>query len=124
MKLVIIESPYAGDIEKNIHYAKECMKDSLRRGESPLASHLIYTQEGILDDTIREERKFGIKAGLEWKRVADLQVFYLDNGWSNGMKEAYEKSKTGSVPVEIRYLYKIIKNHFKITGAWKSEGTH
>ena len=29
MKKVIIESPYAGDIERNIKYARVCLKDSL-----------------------------------------------------------------------------------------------
>ena len=49
-KLVYLESPYAGDIEKNIKYARLCMKDSIDRGEYPFASHLLYTQESILDD--------------------------------------------------------------------------
>jgi hypothetical protein len=51
MKKVIIESPFAGDVKKNIEYARKCMRDSLLRGEAPLASHLLYTQDGILDDT-------------------------------------------------------------------------
>ena len=51
MRLVIVESPYAGDIETNVKYARRCVKDSLMRGEAPIASHLLYTQEGILDDT-------------------------------------------------------------------------
>jgi len=40
MKLVVIESPYAGDIEANVKYARECMSDCLKRGEAPIASHL------------------------------------------------------------------------------------
>jgi len=44
MTRVIIESPYAGDIEVNLKYAKLCILDSLKRGEAPLASHLLYTQ--------------------------------------------------------------------------------
>ena len=60
---VILESPYAGDIEKNIEYARKCVRDSLLRGEAPIASHLLYTQEGILYDDIPEERKHGIIPG-------------------------------------------------------------
>lgn len=41
MVKVILESPYAGDVEKNIEYARLCLKDSLLRGESPIASHLL-----------------------------------------------------------------------------------
>jgi hypothetical protein len=44
MNLVIIESPYAGNVELNVSYARRAVKDSLGRGESPIASHLLYTQ--------------------------------------------------------------------------------
>jgi len=100
MKKVIIESPYAGDVEKNIDYARKCVKDSLSRGEAPIASHLLYTQPGILDDN---ERKLGIAAGLEWLEVADIHAFYVDLGWSAGMKAALAKSTS---KVEIRKIIK------------------
>ncbi|MFH1358598.1 MAG: hypothetical protein ABIH37_01790, partial [archaeon] len=58
-KLVILESPFNGDVKKNIKYAKLCMKDCFKRGEYPFASHLLYTQDEILDDTNPEERKLG-----------------------------------------------------------------
>lgn len=50
MMRVVVESPFAGDIQKNIEYARKCMADCLKRGEAPFASHLLYTQDGILDD--------------------------------------------------------------------------
>ena len=91
MDLVVIESPYAGDVEKNLRYARVCMADSILRGEAPIASHLLYTQ--ILDDKSPHQRKFGIAVGLEWLRVADKHVFYTDHGWSKGMLEAKKLSK-------------------------------
>jgi hypothetical protein len=54
MKRVILGSPYAGDIERNISYARKCIRHSLSLGEAPIASHLLYTQEGILDDDNQE----------------------------------------------------------------------
>jgi len=66
MKRVIVESPYKGDIPTNVAYAREALRDSLMRGEAPLASHLLYTQEGVLRDEIPEERALGIEAGLSW----------------------------------------------------------
>jgi len=105
MKRVILESPYAGDVERNIKYARECLKDSLKRGEAPIASHLLYTQEGVLDDLIEEERIWGINAGLAWKEVADLHVFYIDYGISNGMKYASEYAKSQNIKVEYRNIY-------------------
>lgn len=84
MILVILESPYAGDIERNTDYARKCMADCFKRGEAPFASHLLYTQ--CLDDNIPEERELGINAGLLWAKKADLTVVYTDYGISEGMK--------------------------------------
>ena len=63
MRLVILESPYAGDIERNVAYARECIRDCLLRGESPIASHLLFTQPGILRDDVPAERELSIAAG-------------------------------------------------------------
>jgi len=104
MKLVILESPYAGDVEANVAYARTCMADSLKCGEAPIASHLLYTQPGILDDTIPEERALGIAAGLEWRRVADYAVFYADRGWSSGMIAARTKYDLEGFSYEIREI--------------------
>ena len=105
MKKVILESPYAGDIERNTKYARLCVRDSLLRGESPIASHLLYTQDGILDDDIPIERTRGINAGLAWILVADKHVFYIDYGYSKGMTYAREESiKMGDVVEERKIL--------------------
>lgn len=86
---VIIESPFAGDVKRNIEYARKCMQDSFNRGEFPFASHLLYTQ--CLDDTIPEQRALGINAGLEWGKHADKTVVYTDLGISKGMNYGIEK---------------------------------
>lgn len=70
MPLVVIESPYTGDVEGNVAYAKRCVMDCLKRGEAPYASHLFFTQPGILDDLKPEERMRGILAGLAWAVAA------------------------------------------------------
>jgi len=88
MKLVIIESPFAGDVERNTTYARKCLLDSLQRGEAPIVSHLLYTQ--VLSDDIEEERNLGINAGLAWSLVADYHVFYIDYGMSRGMRKAFD----------------------------------
>lgn len=90
MKRVIIESPYAGDVEANVEYARRCVRDSVLRGEAPIASHLLFTQPGILRDDVEEERALGIAAGLAWRDVADYSVFYTDRGWSRGMLAALD----------------------------------
>jgi len=103
MRRVTVESPYAGDVDKNVKYAQECLKDSLRRGEAPLASHLLYTQ--VLDDTIPEERTWGINAGFEWLEQAEACILYIDNGISNGMRFARAFAQDRGIPVEYRLLY-------------------
>lgn len=104
MRLVIIESPYAGDVKANEAYARKCVADSLSRGEAPIASHLLYTQPGILDDTIPEERAKGIAAGLAWGEQADLTALYMDRGMSKGMQQGVEHAQKNGRPVEIRWI--------------------
>ena len=91
MPIVILESPYAGNIKQHVTYACRAMRDSLSRGETPFASHLLYTQEGILDDNNPEERKTGIEAGYAFWDGVSKMVLYIDYGISNGMREALAK---------------------------------
>lgn len=102
MRLVIIESPYAGNIKTNLEYLNRCMLHSIQRMESPFASHLIYPQ--ILNDALPEERTLGIECGFAWLAKADLQVFYTDLGWSPGMIEAFKVGRKMHKAFEIRAL--------------------
>jgi hypothetical protein len=104
MKLVILESPYAGDVAANVEYARACVRDSLARGEAPIASHLLYTQPGILDDAKPDERQWGIDAGLAWKAVAHASVVYVDRGISRGMEYGMAIAKEAGLPFEIRRI--------------------
>lgn len=104
MRLVVLESPYAGDIAANVDYAKRCMHDCLKRGESPIASHLLFTQEGVLDDADPKARYLGISAGHAWIRRADLVVVYTDRGISEGMRAGIQAAVKAGVEVEYRSL--------------------
>lgn len=116
LKKVILESPFAPGSrpvlgvdtffseEVNVDYARRCLHDSLLRGEAPLASHLLYTQPGVLDDTIPEERALGIEAGLVWGDTAAATVVYLDHGVSRGMVFGVERAAREGRPVEFRVL--------------------
>jgi len=110
MRLVILESPYAGktpeEIARNVDYARRALRDSLLRGESPLASHLLYTQPGVLRDEIPAERQHGIDAGLAWREVAHGTVVYIDLGITNGMAYGIEKARRSGRNVELRQLGK------------------
>lgn len=101
---VVIESPYAGDVERNLRYLRACMKDCLRRGEAPFASHGLYTPPGVLDDGIPAERALGIEAGLEWGKACSLVAVYVDLGISEGMQEGIAKASRRRKPIEFRKL--------------------
>jgi hypothetical protein len=104
VKLVVIESPYAGEVAKNVTYAKRCVLDCLRRGEAPYASHLFFTQDDLLDDTIYEERKLGIEAGLAWGRAADIVAVYIDRDISDGMRKGAKAAHERGTPIVFRSL--------------------
>lgn len=112
-KLIVIESPFKGRgwwllaiIRQwmNIRYARRCMRHSLMRMEQPLASHLLYTQPGILRDDIEAEREQGITAGLAWGLHAELWVFYMDRGMSYGMRLAERFAYLHGIEIEYRHL--------------------
>ena len=102
MRLVIIESPYAGDVEFNLAYARRALLDSLQRGEAPIASHLLYTQ--VLDDGVPAERKLGIEAGLAWRRVAEVSAVYTDLGISSGMQYGIDLAAQAGLFIDYRTI--------------------
>lgn len=105
MRRVVLESPYAGDVDANVAYARACIRDSLLRGEAPIASHLLYTQAGILDDDDPLERTHGINAGHAWL-FSNLHavVVYTDRGISSGMQAGINSAQLHRVPIEYRTL--------------------
>lgn len=104
-KLCILETPYAGNIEDNVEYAQKCMHDMLLRKEAPYASHLLYTQPNVLDDSVPEDRDLGIYAGFAWKHLKGVHtVFYTDKGISKGMELALGYCKENNMSYEFRSL--------------------
>jgi hypothetical protein len=108
MRRVIVESPYAGktdeEIARNEAFARAAMADCFRRGEAPYASHLLYTQPGVLRDGVPEERRLGIAAGFVWRDVADATVVYTNLGVTDGMRQGIEDAEAKGRPVEYRHL--------------------
>lgn len=107
MKRVALESPYAArgplTVDDHVRYARLAMADCLRRGEAPIASHLLYPQ--VLDDLKPEQRTLGIEAGMIWSATADYAVFYVDLGVSHGMALARDFYIRTRKPCELRFLF-------------------
>jgi hypothetical protein len=108
MKRVVIESPYAGNVARNIAYAKRCVMDSISRGEAPIASHLLYPQPGVLLDDDPAQRAIGVSAGHAWIPVAHIVAVYIDLGISHGMNDGIREANRHGVRVEYRMLDKTI----------------
>ena len=102
---VVIESPFAGDVARNLTYLRAAMHDCLHRGEAPYASHGLYTQPGVLDDLKPEERQRGIAAGHAWYDVAQYIVAYTDYDISLGMKIGMAHALTLGKEIRYRELY-------------------
>ena len=102
MKLVVLESPYAGDTEANVAYAERCLIDSLVRGEAPIAGHMLYTQ--ALNDDVSTDRDLGIAAHMAWIRRADKLVVYRDNGVTDGMAKAIKHAMIIGMEIEYREI--------------------
>jgi hypothetical protein len=88
--VTFIQSPYAGDVDRNVRYAKLACLDSIARGETPFASHLLYTQ--FLNDRDPEQRAKGLQFERKlFSSMSDAQVaVYTDLGISRGMQSFIE----------------------------------
>jgi hypothetical protein len=106
MRRVILESPFRAnsynDSKHNVAYARQCLMDSLQRGEAPIASHLLYPQ--VLDDANLYDRRRGMLAGQAWLTAADAVVVYEDLGISPGMRATIDLATTYEIPIEYRRL--------------------
>lgn len=114
---VIIESPFMGLTEGddnaphsqsfNIRYARAAIRDSVLRGEAPFASHLLYTQPGILRDEVNEERELGMDLGWHIMRRSNYVVAYGDLGFSSGMIRGLKAALDAGLKIKMRFLSEV-----------------
>lgn len=100
--VVIVESPFSGDMEANRKYAIRACIDCLNRREVPYASHLFFPQ--FLNELAPEQRELGLTAGYALWKAATKIVFYCDLGKSNGMLRAIDRAVRMRIPCEERFL--------------------
>lgn len=112
MKLIIadVESPYSAKTDdlfrRNILYARMACRWSLLNGYCPYASHLFFTQPGILDDDKPNERTLGINAGkLLIRDTATHTLVFQDLGISSGMEFGIEHAKQYNRTLEYFSLF-------------------
>lgn len=102
---VIIETPYAGNIEYNSEFTKACVRDSLiNHNENPQCLHLIYPK--IINDEDTSERSLGLGRSFAIHKKANRKIYYLDRGFTEGMREGFVHAIDNGIPVEFRCLSK------------------
>jgi len=105
MERVIVESPFKGNIDLNSLYCRTCLHECfVVYNEAPFASHILYTQDGVLNDDVYSERMLGIEAGLLWGQAAEKTVVYVDLGISSGMCYGMENASKEGRAVVFRNL--------------------
>lgn len=87
-KLVYICSPYRGEVERNLQYARELTRIALDNDFVPITPHLYLTQ--AVNDEVPEERKKGMAAGKELLKHCKYILIGSKYGLSAGMLEEIE----------------------------------
>lgn len=95
-KLVYIASPYAGDVEGNVAFAKAACRYAAAKGYTPVAVHLMYPQ--FLDDRVPKEREAGLKMGRRVLAVCE-EIWLCGERMSAGMKAEEAEAKRLGIPI-------------------------
>lgn len=96
MKLIYVASPYAGDVEKNIAFAKRACHHAMEQGHAFFAPHLLYPQ--MLNDADPTERQAGLFMGLTMLSRCDELWCYGDR-ISHGMHLEIEEADRLGIPI-------------------------
>lgn len=96
MKLVYICSPFAGDVESNVRFARAACLYAANQGCTPVAVHLLFTQ--ILDDSIPAQRETGIRMGLRVLASCD-ELWICGSRISHGMSCELAEAERLGIPV-------------------------
>ena len=96
MKLIYVASPYAGDVEANVEYAKQACRTVMESGNAFFAPHLLYPS--ILDDAVSSERQLGIDMGLAMLSKCDA-LWVFGPRISAGMQAEMEEAERIGIPI-------------------------
>lgn len=95
-KLVYIASPYAGDVEGNVAFAKAACRYAAAKGYTPVAVHLMYPQ--FLDDRVPKEREAGLKMGRRVLAACE-EIWLCGERMSAGMKAEEAEAQRLGIPI-------------------------
>lgn len=95
-KMVYIASPYAGEVDQNVRFAKAACLFAISQDCTPVAVHLLYPQ--LLDDSNPAQREAGIRMGLRVLEAAD-ELWLCGDRMSHGMNEELAAAKQLGIPI-------------------------
>ena len=95
-KLVYICSPYAGDVQNNVEFAKAACRYAMRQNCTPVAVHLLYPQ--FLDDNDLVQRSAGLTMGHRVLLACD-ELWVCGERISSGMAAEITEAKKLGIPV-------------------------
>lgn len=98
MKPIYICSPYAGNIEENIRFARAACRYAAKQGFTPVAPHLLYPQ--FLNDAVPAERDAGMRMGLRLLSACD-ELWCCGPRISAGMEQELAEAKRLGISVRI-----------------------
>lgn len=94
--VIYVCSPYRGNVKYNTDLARAYCRFVYEKGYVPFAPHLHNTQ--FLDDNILEQRKAGIRLGLEILKQCN-ELWCFGDALSEGMRIEIEEAKRLNVPI-------------------------
>lgn len=109
MKLVYICSPYAGDIEKNVRFARAACFYAVEHRCAPVAVHLLYPQ--LLDDAIPAQRELAILMGLRVLASCE-ELWICGEHISQGMSSEIAEAERLGIPVIRLSTEQIQEGHY------------
>lgn len=98
MRKVYICSPYRGNIERNVDDARRYCRMAVDDGFIPVAPHIYFTQ--FLDDSIENERKAGIEAGIQLMLECDEMWVFGEP--TEGMRKEIECARNHEMKIVMR----------------------
>lgn len=96
MKIIYMASPYAGNVENNVEFAKRACRHVMEQGHAFFAPHLQYPK--LLSDTNPQERQAGLDMGLAMLSRCD-ELWCYGSRISFGMHLEIEEANRLGVPV-------------------------
>lgn len=98
MRKVYICSPYRGNIERNVDDARRYCRMAVDDGFIPVAPHIYFTQ--FLDDSVENERKAGIEAGIQLMLECDEMWVFGEP--TEGMMKEIECARSHEMKIVMR----------------------